>query len=203
MANRWGNSGNSGRLYFPELQNHTAAVKLKDACSLEESYDKPSQRIKKQRHYFANKSLYCQSCFSFFPVVMYRCEKWTIKKAELWRSDAFELWCWRRFLRVPWKAEIKPANPKGIQPWIFIRRTDAEAPIPWPPDAKSRLIGKDPDSGKDWGQEEKGRQRMRWLDGNTDSMDMNMSKLWEIVKGRKPSWTACCSPWNHKELHMT
>ena len=61
--------------------------------------------------------------------------------------------------------EIKPVNPKGNQPWLFIRRTNAEAEVPilWPPDAKSRLLGKDPDAGKDWGQEEKGQQRMRWL----------------------------------------
>ena len=87
-----------------------------------------------------------------FPVVMYGCESWTIKKAEHWRIDAFELWCWRRLLRVPWTnyKEIKPVNPKGSQSWIFIGRTDAEAEalILWPPDVKSQLIGKDPDAGK-------------------------------------------------------
>ena len=88
-----------------------------------------------------------------FPVVMYECESWTIKKAEPRRIDAFELWCWRRLLRVPWTAR---RFPKGNQSWIFIGRADAEAPILWPPDAKSWLIGKDPDAGKDWRQEEKG-----------------------------------------------
>ena len=75
-----------------------------------------------------------------FPVVMYGCESWTIKKAEHWRIDALELWCWRRLLRVPWTArEIQPVHPKGNQSWIFIGRTDAEAetPILWPPDAKN------------------------------------------------------------------
>ena len=96
-----------------------------------------------------------------FPVVMYRCKCWTIKKAEHWRIDAFELWHWRRtvMLESPVDCkEIKPVNPKGNQPWIFIRRTDgeAEAPVLWPPDAKSWLTGKDPDAGKDWRQEEKG-----------------------------------------------
>ena len=73
-----------------------------------------------------------------FSVVIYGCESWTIKKAEHRRTDAFELWCWRRLLRVPWTA-IQPVYPKGDQSWVFIGRTDAEAetPIFWPPDAKS------------------------------------------------------------------
>ena len=89
-----------------------------------------------------------------FLVVMYGCESWTLKKAEHWRIDAFELWCWS------WdpmdSKEIQPVHPKGNQSWIFIGRTDAEAPTFWPPDVKNWLIGKDPDAGKDWGQKEKG-----------------------------------------------
>ena len=93
-----------------------------------------------------------------FPVVMYGCESWTVKKAEHWKIDAFELWCWRRLLRVPYCKEIQPVHPKGDQSWVFIGRTDAEAETPtlWPPDEKSWIIGKDPDAGRDWGQEEKG-----------------------------------------------
>ena len=87
------------------------------------------------------------------PGVMYGCESWTIKKTEYRRTDAFELWCWRRLLRVPWRARrSKQSIPfKGNQPWILTGRTDggAEAPVLWSPDAKSRLIGKDPDAGKD------------------------------------------------------
>ena len=91
-----------------------------------------------------------------FPVVMYRCESWTIKKAERQRIDAFELWCWRRLLTVPWTARrSNQVHPKEDQSWVFIGRTDVEAetPIFWPPDEKSWLIWKDPDVGKDWRQE--------------------------------------------------
>ena len=90
-----------------------------------------------------------------FPVGMYGCESWTIKKAECWRIDAFELWCWRRLLRVPWSKEIQPVHSKGNQSGIFIGRADAEAetPILWPPDVKNWLVRKGPDAGKDWRQE--------------------------------------------------
>ena len=96
-----------------------------------------------------------------FPVVMYGCESWTVKKAEHWRIDAFELLCCvlEKTLKSPLDCkEIQPVHPKGDQSWGFIGRTDVEAetPILWPPDAKSWLIGKDPDAGRDWGQEEKG-----------------------------------------------
>ena len=147
-----------------------------------------------------------------FLVVMYGCESWTIKRAECWRIDAFELWCWRRLLRFPWTArrsnqsilkEIKPINSKENQPWILIGRTDAEveAPILWPPDAKSLRFGKDPDAGKDWRQEEK---RMtedemvgwhHWFNGHEFVQTLGDSE------GRGN--LVCCSPWGCKELDRT
>ena len=121
------------------------------------SYDQPRQRIKKQRHYFANKTPSSQSHdFSSSHVWM-----WELDCEESW---APKNWCFwtvvlEKILESPldWK-EIKPIHPKGNQSWMFIGRTDVEteAPILWPPDAKSWLIGKDSDAGRDWGQEEKG-----------------------------------------------
>ena len=122
-----------------------------------------------------------------FPVIMYGCESWT---TECQRIDAFELWCWGRLLKSPLDCqEIKPVNSKGNQSWIFIGRTDAEAPILWPPDAKSYFIWKDPNAGKDWGQEEKEATEDETVGWHHWINAHEFEQSPEIVKDRK-AWCA-------------
>ena len=137
-----------------------------------------------------------------FPVVTYGCQSWTVKKAEHRRIDAFKLRCWRRLLRVPCK-EIQPVHPKGDQSWVFFGRTDAKAetPVLWPPDAKSRLIRKDPDTWKVW------RQKKGMTEGDMVGWHhwLNEHEFEQAPgdgEGLERSLT-CCSPWGLKKLDTT
>ena len=192
MANRWGNSGKSCWLYFAgppkSLQMVTTAMKLKDT-PWKESYDQPRQHIKKQRHSFTNKGPSSQS-YGFFSshVCM-----WELDCKESW---APKNWCfWTVVLEKTLESaldckEIKPVNPKGNQPWIFPGRTEAEAPVLWPPDLKNWLIRKDPDPGKDWEDEMIGWHH--WLDGHEFEQALGV--------GDGQGSLACYSPWGCKEL---
>ena len=152
-----------------------------------ESYDQPRQHIKKQRHYFVHKGPCIQGyCFSSGQVWM-----WELNYKDSWEPKNWYFWTvvLEKTLESPLDCkEIQPVHPKGDQSWVFVGTTDieAETAILWPPDAKSWLIRKDPDPGKGWGKGEKGRQRMRWLDGITDSVDMGLGGLRELVMVGRP-----------------
>ena len=138
MVNRWGNNGNSERLYFLGLQNH---------CDGDCSHDQPRQHIKKQRHYFSYKGLSRQSYV--FPVVMYGYESCTIKKAECQRTDAFELWCWRRLFRVTWTARrssqsiLMEINPKYSLKGLMLKlKLQCLGHLMWRADSLEKTLGK-------------------------------------------------------------
>ena len=134
---------------------------------------------------------------------MYGCESWTVKKAECRRIDAFEQWCWKRLLRVPWTARrSKPVHSKD-QPWVFFGRNDAKAetPVLWPPHEKSWLIGKDSDAGRDWGQEEKGITEGEMAGWHHQLYGWEFE--WTLLVGDGQGGLVCCESWDCKELNTT
>ena len=138
-----------------------------------------------------------------FPVVMYGCESWTIKKAEHRRIDAFELWSWRRLLTVPWT--VRRSNQSTLKEisWIFIGRTEVEdeTPILWPHNVKKWLIWKDPNAGKDWGQEEKGTTENEMVGWHHRLYGHEFEQAPGAGDGQRG--LACYSPWGCKELDRT
>ena len=138
-----------------------------------------------------------------FPAVVYGCERWTAKKAEHRRIDAFELWCWRRLESPLDCKEIQLVHPKGDQSWVFFGRNDAKAEtlILWPPHAKSWLIGKDPDAERDWGQEEKEmtEDEMAGWHHRLDGCEFE----WTLRVGGGQRGLACCSSWGRKGSDTT
>ena len=205
MANRWGKNGNGDRLYFLGLQitaygdcsheiNRCLLLGRKAMTNLE--------NILKIRDIILQTKVHLVKPM-VFPVVMYGCESWTIKRAEHWRIGAFELML-EKTLESPLDCkEIQPGHPKGNQSWIFIGKinTEAEAPIIWPPDVKNQLIGKVPDAGKDWRQEEKGTIEddmvgwHHWLNGHKFEQTPGI--------GDGQGSLACYSPWGRKESDTT
>ena len=158
ISYRWGNSVNSDRLYFGGSKITAAgdcSNEIKRCLLLGRKVMTNLDSILKSRDITLPTKVHLVKAM-VFPAVVYGCESWTVKKAEHWRIDTFELWCWTFESPLDCK-EIQRVHPKGNQFWIFIGRTDAEAetPILWPLDAKSWLTGKDPDAGKDWRWEEK------------------------------------------------
>ena len=161
MSNRRRRSGSSDRFCFLGLQNHAdgdCSHEIKGPLLPGRKTMTNLESIWKSRDITLPTDVRTGKVM-VFPVIMYGCESWTIKKAMCQRTDVFELWCWRRLLRVPRTARRSDQSTlkERNQPWVFTGRTDAEgeAPTLWPPNVKSRLIGKDPDAGKDWKQKKR------------------------------------------------